>query len=247
MDHPAGTLAIIGFAFLLAGMVKGILGLGLPSVAMAILGLVMLPAQAASVLVVPSLVTNVWQFLAGPHVRTVLKRFGSMMAAICFGTFLGIALLTGASKIASAALGIVLAVYGVIGLAAVRFVVPRAREPWLSPVMGLATGVLTGATGVFVIPAVPYLAALEVEKGELIQALGLAFTVSTAALAAGLVYTGHFHASVGTVSLLALVPALLGMYAGQRIRDVLRPEVFRKWFFAALVAVGLFMAGRALA
>lgn len=246
MDYAPSALAIIGFTFLLAGMVKGIIGLGLPSVAMAILGLVMLPAQAASVLIVPSLVTNVWQFVAGPHARTVLKRFGGMMVAICLGTFLGVALLTGASNIASAALGIVLAVYGMIGLAAVRFTVPRAREPWLSPLMGFATGVLTGATGVFVIPAVPYLASVELEKGELIQALGLAFTVSTMALGAGLIYTGHFHASVGTISLLALVPAIAGMYAGQRIRDVLQPEVFRQWFFAALVAVGLFMAARAL-
>lgn len=247
MDYPASTLAIIGFAFLLAGAVKGILGLGLPSVAMAILGLVMLPAHAASVLVVPSLVTNVWQFLAGRHARSMLKRFGGMMVAICFGTFLGIVLLTGSSRIASAALGIVLAVYGVIGLAAVRFTVPRAREPWLSPIMGFATGVLTGATGVFVIPAVPYLASVELTKEELIQALGLAFTVSTIALAVGLIYTGHFRTSVGTVSVLALLPALAGMYAGQRIRDMLRPEVFRKWFFAALVGVGLFMAARALA
>ena len=75
MEYPASVLAIIGGAFLLAGMVKGVLGMGLPSVAMAILGLIMLPAQAASILVVPSLVTNMWQFVAGPHARAVLKRY----------------------------------------------------------------------------------------------------------------------------------------------------------------------------
>jgi len=63
----------------------------------------------------------------------------------------------------------------------------------------------------------------------------------------GLLYTGHFQASVGTVSLLALAPALAGMFAGQRLRALLRPEVFRRWFFVALVAVGVFMAARALA
>ena len=230
MDHAASTLAFIGFAFLLAGMVKGILGLGLPSVAMALLALVMPPAQAASVLIVPSLVTNVWQYLAGAHARAVLQRFGTMMVAICLGTFLGLALLTGASKIASAALGIVLASYGVLGLAAVRFTVLRARERWLSPAMGFATGLITGATGVFVIPAVPYLASVELGKEELIQTLGLAFTVSTIALAAGLIYTGYFHASVGTVSMLALLPALAGMYAGQRIRNVCGPRCFASGF-----------------
>ena len=247
MDYPVSALAIICCAFLLAGIVKGVLGMGLPSVAMAILGLVMPPAQAASVLVVPSLVTNVWQLAAGPHAGSVMKRFAAMMAAICIGTFVGIALLTGSSKAASATLGIVLALYGASGLAKLHFTVSRRHEPWLSPVIGFITGVLTGATGVFVIPAVPYIASLDLDKDALIQALGLSFTVSTIALAAGLIYTGHFHTSVGTVSLLALLPALAGMFAGQHIRGLLRPEVFRKWFFAALIAVGAFMAVRALA
>jgi uncharacterized membrane protein YfcA len=247
MDYPVSALAIIGCAFVLAGVVKGVLGMGLPSVAMAILGLVMPPAQAASVLVVPSLVTNVWQLAAGPHAGRVVKRFAWMMVAICLGTFAGIALLTGSSKAATATLGIVLALYGAAGLAALRFTVSPRHEPWLSPLIGFLTGLLTGATGVFVIPAVPYIASLDLDKEALIQTLGLSFTVSTIALAAGLIYTGHFHASVGTVSLLALLPALAGMFAGQHIRNLLRPEVFRRWFFAALVAVGIFMAARALA
>jgi len=247
MDFSASALAIIGCAFLLAGAVKGVLGMGLPTVAMAILSLVMPVAQAASVLVIPSLVTNAWQFAASPHRRRVLKRFGWMMAAICLGTFLGITLLTGSSKAASATLGIVLALYGASGLAALHFTVSPRQEPWLSPLIGLVTGVLTGATGVFVIPAVPYLASLDLDKDALIQTLGLSFTVSTMALGVGLLYTGHFQASVGTVSLLALAPALAGMFAGQRLRALLRPEVFRRWFFVALVAVGVFMAARALA
>lgn len=247
MDYSAAALALIACAFLLAGAVKGILGMGLPSVAMALLALVMTPAQAASLLVVPSLATNVWQFAAGAYAWSSVRRFGSMMAGIAIGTFFGIGLLTGSSTLASAVLGIVLAAYGVFGLAALRFRIAPRQEKWVSPVVGFATGVLTGATGVFVIPAVPYLASLDLERDALIQALGLTFTVATLALAAGLVYTGHFHVAAGTVSLLALLPALAGMYAGQRIRNVLRPEVFRRWFFASLVAVGVYMAVRALA
>ena len=245
MEYPAGTLAVVVGAFLLAGVVKGVLGMGLPTVAMGLLGLVMPPAQAASILVIPSLVTNVWQLASGPGVRGIAKRFASMMIAICLGTFLGLGLLAGASQAATAALGAVLATYGVFGLLSVRFRVPRRSEPWLSPVIGFLTGILTGATGVFVIPAVPYLASLDLERDALIQALGLAFTVSTLALAAGLVWTGHFNTGAGTVSLLALVPALAGMYAGQHVRSRLRPEVFRRWFFSALVPLGAYMVVRA--
>jgi uncharacterized membrane protein YfcA len=113
--------------------------------------------------------------------------------------------------------------------------------------VGLTTGVLTGATGVFVVPAVPYLSALGLEREALIQALGLSFTVSTVALAASLVITGSYPAALAASSALAVLPALLGMFIGQRVRQNLNHEVFRRWFFWAMLGVGLVMVVRALA
>ena len=245
-DSPT-ALAIIAGAFLLAGSVKGVIGMGLPTVAMGVLGLVMPPVQAAALLVVPSLATNVWQMLAGPAFATAVKRFATMLIGVCAGIFLGIGLLTGATALASATLGGVLAVYGALGLTSARLAVPPRAERWLSPVVGLITGVLTGATGVFVVPAVPYLGSLELEPETLIQTLGLSFTVSTVALAAGLAATGQFPAAAATTSALALVPAFAGMFLGQRLRHRIRPDAFRRWFFAGLLVLGVYMLVRALA
>jgi hypothetical protein len=61
---PENWWAIAGI-FLLAGWVKGVVGMGLPLDAMGSLALIMLTAQAATLLIVPSLVTNVWQFTRG--------------------------------------------------------------------------------------------------------------------------------------------------------------------------------------
>jgi uncharacterized membrane protein YfcA len=247
MQDPAATISIIACTFLLAGMVKGVIGMGLPTVAMGLLALVMPPVQAAALLVVPSLVTNVWQLVAGPSFVAPLKRFSTMMVAVCVGTAAGIGLLTGgASAMANAALGAVLAIYGVIGLMAARFTVSPQAERWLSPTVGLITGVLTGATGVFVIPAVPYFNSLGLEKEDLIQTLGLSFTVSTLALAVGLMATGQFKAAVATSSLLAVLPALGGMFFGQRVRSRLKPEAFRRWFFVGLLILGTYMVVRAV-
>jgi uncharacterized protein len=241
------VFAVVTFTFVVAGLVKGVIGMGLPTVAMGLLGLVMAPVEAAALLVVPSLVTNVWQLAAGPQLIALLKRFGTMMLTVCLGTALGIGLLTGgATTIAATALGSVLAAYGALGLVSARFTVPAHSERWLSPLIGLITGVLTGATGVFVIPAVPYLSALGLEKEDLIQALGLSFTVSTVALAIGLWLSGQLQASVAGGSLLALVPAVGGMVLGQSIRNRLRPEAFRRWFFAGLLVLGTYMVVRAL-
>lgn len=247
MPESAFSIAAITGAFLLSGIVKGVVGMGLPAVAMGLLGLVMPSVQAVALLVVPALVTNVWQLAAGPTFTGAVKRFATMMVGVCIGTPFGIGLLTGGmASAATAALGGVLAVYGAIGLGQVRFRVSPSSERWLSPFMGFLTGVLTGATGVSVIPVGPYLSALGLEKEELIQTLGLSFTVSTVALAIGLAASGRFHASVAGGSFLALLPVLCGMFFGQRIRYRLRPEVFRRWFFTGLLMLGGYILFRAL-
>ncbi len=247
MQDPIIAASIVALAFLLAGLVKGVVGMGLPTVAIGILGVVMAPVQAAALLIVPSLVTNIWQYVAGPSLGAPIRRFATLLVGVCLGTGLGIGVLTGgATGLASAALGTVLAVYGVIGLISTHLRVAPQSERWLSPFVGVLTGLLAGATGVFAIPAVPYFSALGLEKEALIQTLGLFFTVCTVALAVGLMAHGQFSSGIATGSLLALIPALAGMMLGQRVRNRLNPLVFRRWFCIGLVILGAYMALRAL-
>ena len=247
MTDTALLALFIALVFTAAGFVKGVVGMGLPTFAMGLLSLAMLPAHAAAILIVPSLVTNLWQLLAGPNFVTLFRRLAPMMLTLCVGTGIGIGVLTGASSsTASAALGGILALYGLASLLIRRFSVPAQTESWLSPLVGLLTGVITGATGVFVIPAVPYLGSLDLTKDELIQALGLSFTFSTLALAVALAWTGHYELTEAGNSLLAVLPALAGMYLGQRVRDKLHPEAFRRWFLTGLTVLGLYMLLRAL-
>jgi hypothetical protein len=241
------TVVVVALTFVAAGFVKGLVGMGLPTVAMGLLGVAMPPVQAATLVVVPSLVTNVWQLVAGPRLAALVKRFATMMLGVCAGTALGIGLLTGgANALATALLGGVLAAYAAIGLGSARFSVSPRSERWLSPLIGLITGVLTGATGVFAIPAVPYLNSLALDKDDLIQALGLSFTVSTVALGVGLAVSGRFDAAVAGNSMLALLPAVAGMLLGQRARKRLPPQAFRRWFFLGLLLLGVYMVVRAL-
>lgn len=239
----SASLWIAG-VFLIAGLVKGVVGMGLPTIAMGLLAVTMHPADAAALLLIPSFVTNVWQLLAGPSFRALAVRLWMMMAGIAVGTVAGAGLLTGSySTLTQTALGIALALYAALGLYAVKFSVRPDHEMWLSPIIGLVTGLITGATGVFVIPAVPYLQALKLERDDLIQALGLSFTISTIALAGGLFRQGTLTSMALLVtSLLALVPALIGMLAGQRLRERMSVETFRRVFFAGLLLLGFYLA-----
>lgn len=244
----AFVVLAIAVTFLLAGFVKGVIGMGLPTVAMGLLGALMPPVQAASLLVVPSLVTNVRQLAAGPGFAVLIRRLGWMMVALCVGTWSGSGLLTSDNaKLTGAALGIVLFLYGCTGFARFRWHVSRDNEAWLSPTIGFVTGIITGATGVFVIPAVPYLQALGLEKEQLIRALSLSFTISTVALALSLAGGGALQLSDAGASLFAPVPALGGIYLGQWVRLRISAETFRKVFFFGLLVLGAYLALRNLA
>lgn len=241
-------LLLIAVTFLLAGLIKGVIGLGLPTVAMGLLGLTMMPAEAAALLVVPSLVTNLWQLFSGPRFGALLRRLGGMMLGIAAGTTAGSGLIAGSgAKMATAALGLALLTYAAVGMAKLRLNVPARIEVWTSPLVGVTTGLVTGATGVFVIPAVPYLGALGLERDDLVQALGLSFTVSTLALAAGLAWHGSLPAQAAGASLLALVPALAGMTLGGWLRTRVKPETFRVCFFVGLLMLGGELVWRGLA
>lgn len=233
---------IIG-VFLLAGIIKGVIGLGLPTIAMGLLSTTMEPAIAASILIIPSLVTNIWQLLIGPQFIALIKRLWGLMVGIIVGTLWSfLPSLTENSGWTQPALGCVLVLYGIWGLLAKKMPSSGKSERWLSLVVGYLTGVITAATGVFVIPAVPYLQTLKLNKDELIQALGLAFTVSTLALAIKLWNSGQQEYIDYGLSFIALLPALVGMYLGQYLRKIMNESVFRRCFFSGLVLLGMYMA-----
>ncbi|MBH3426997.1 sulfite exporter TauE/SafE family protein [Pseudomonas alkylphenolica] len=235
---PALSLLVV-LTFVLAGAVKGVIGLGLPTVAMGLLGLAMSPAQAAALLIVPSTLTNLWQLAAGGHLRALLRRLWPMLVAIFLATLLGSAWLgIDSGPWAAHALGGALLVYALYGLGGPELHLNPAREPWLGPLCGLLTGLVTAATGVFVIPAVPYLQSLRLSRDEMFQALGLSFTVSTLALALGLAGQDALGAQALGASLLVLVPALLGMLGGQWLRQRISAALFRRCFFIGLGALG---------
>ena len=225
--------------FLLAGMIKGVIGLGLPTIAMGLLGLAMAPSQAAALLIIPATLTNVWQLAFGGHLHGLVRRLWPMLLAIFIGTGAGTVWIgmAGGHWVVRG-LGAALLLYALSGLFLPTLRVSRQTERWLGPLCGVLTGVITSATGVFVIPAVPYLQALGLNRDQLVQALGLSFTVSTLALAAGLAWRGTLGGGEINASLLALVPALLGMWLGQVVRQRISAQLFKRVFFIGMALLG---------
>lgn len=232
--------------FVIAGMVKGITGMGLPTVAISLLGLWMPPLQAAALLVLPSLVTNLAQ-CRGPQVVPLARRLWPVWLALAATTVWAPGLGGGFDGPSTRRLlGAVLLAYGGWGLVAGRW---RAALPdasgaprWLLAVasiaVGAATGALTALTAVFVMPLVPWLQVLRLPKEAMVQALGLSFTVATLALAMRLqVLPGVGQGSAA--SWLALAAALVGLALGGAIRGRLSQGGFQRGLFLAFIGLGL--------
>jgi uncharacterized protein len=242
------VLMFIAGVFIIAGFVKGVVGLGLPAIAMGLLALVMPPADAASILVLPTVATNIWQMAAGPSLKPIIARLWTFLLGVICATLAGAGWLVNAhGHYGTALLGIALALYALSALASVRFTVSPRAEPWLGPLVGVLTGLVAAATGVFAMPAVIYLQAIGIEKEDLVQALGLSFTISSLALAVNLASVSALNLSLGPASLGALAVACVGMWLGQVLRLRLQPATFRLCFLVGLLALGLYLVARSVA
>lgn len=244
MDSALGVL--VGFVFLAAGAVKGVSGMGLPTFSMALLGLFMPPAAAATLMVLPSLATNVSQCV-GPHARSLALRLWPMwlglVAATIFSPLAGLGTPGNAARVL---LGSVLVAYGLWGLMKPTLPDLRAYPGLAGGTAGVLTGALAAATGVFVMPLVPYLQSIRLAKDELIQALGLTFMIATAALMIRLGRTGVALESLDPVDLgVAIAAAFLGLFLGAALRDRLEAALFQRALFTVFVLLGAVMVARA--
>lgn len=242
-----GLLLGAVLVFALAGVVKGVVGLGLPTVSMALLALFMPTGQAAAWLLLPSLVTNVLQMRPAASLGPVLRQLWPMQLGVVVGTLGGVWWWGPLGQAAGARtlLGAALALYALWGLWGRAVTLPHRHQGWLGAVAGLVTGGITALTGVFVVPAVAYLQALQLPRQALMQAMGLSFTVSTLALGLGLSGvaggSGPLDGAALGASAAMLLPALLGMAAGERLRSRLSATAFKRVLMGSLLALGAYM------
>jgi len=240
-------LIFIAAAFLLAGFVKGVVGLGLPTVSMGLLAVTMPPAHALAIVIVPAVITNIWQTFGGPYLRDIVRRLWPLLIGTVIGIWLNAGMLTGPyARFGPIVLGVMLVIYAIVGLSKVGFKVRPRDEKWVGGIVGVVTGMISAATGVQVIPSMPFLQAIGMEKNELVQALGVFFTVATVSLAFNLTSAGLLSAATALPGAVAMVASFVGMFVGQTVRSRMQPEAFRHWFLISMILLGIYIAASAI-
>ena len=246
MFDNATALAIFS-AILLAGLLKGTIGVGFQTVGIAFLTIITNLPNAIALLLIPSLVTNIWQAGVGGKLIIILIRLWPLMITASMMVWFGSIALTSVSlSYLSALLGVLLIIYSTFSLFGLRLEVKTKNERWLAPFIGLINGVLTGMTGIFVVPCVFYFQAIGFRKDTLIQSMGVLFTALTLMLIVSLKTQDILTLELSGWSAFAIFPAIIGVLIGQLIRKRIPEDVFKKIFFLCLIFLGSFIIFNAL-
>jgi uncharacterized membrane protein YfcA len=207
----------------------------------------MAPSQALTIVIVPAVITNIWQTFVGPYLPDIVRRLWPLLAGTVLGIWLNAGSLTGPyARYLPIALGIILVVYAILGLSRIAFKVARRNERWVGGIVGVTTGLISAGTGVQVIPSMPFLQAIGMEKDELVQALGVFFTVATLSLSVNLTASGLLTAATALPGVIGLACSFAGMFIGQSLRTRMPADAFRYWFLVAMIFLGLYIAGAAV-
>ncbi len=244
---PASTLAIACAAALAAGIVKGLVGFGMPMMMISLMAIVLPPDLALAGLILPTLVTNGMQALRG-------GAGAAWRAIVRFRVYLGVGCVF---LLGSAQLVTILSqrtLFGIIGMAMIGFAAlqlsgwkPRlpARLWPLEAGVAAVAGFSGGLSGVWGPPTVAYLTAIDTPKAESVRVQGVIYGLGALALVGAHVQTGVLRVETASFSAALIVPAFAGMLIGQRVQDAVDQATFRRATLMVLVLAGANLIRRA--
>jgi len=240
-------LLIASLILLLGGGIKGVIGLGLPLVSVPLLTYLLPVPVAISVLAAPVMVANCYQAMRGGLLVQVLSRIWPLLLAMVLGVALGAQLLISLNeKALYLILGTMVVVLGLVYLFGANLRVSPRYERRIGVTIGFGAGLLGGVSSFLGPPIVLYLVALQLAKEHFIVALAAVFFMASLPLYGTLAADGVMGTAELVLSLYAILPVMLGVFAGQQLRRILPQERFRQAVLVMLVLIGFLLIRRGL-
>ena len=238
LNLPPDVFVIIIISFACAGLVKGVVGGGLPAVAVPIMAGVLEPATAAAITLIPVIATNIWLLLQGGLLVQVTHRYWPFLISLGSGAALGSQILASSSPDAMRiVIGVLVIALSPLPLLPQRWAIPLQMQRWLNPLAGFAMGLVGGAT-VMLAPAIVYFVALRIDKNLFVAAMGAIALFSMLPLFVGLAASRVLGSDEAILSGLAFVPAAFGMVLGIWLRERISQRGFQCLLSLALLAIG---------
>lgn len=233
--------------FLAAGITKGIVGGGLPVMSIGLLTTIVGLQEAIAIAIIPAFVTNLWQASQGGFFQVLIRRLWPYLLVSVVGVIIGTMLLISINAaILTIVLGIVISVYSFLGALGKEFTISAKWETSAGPVFGFMTGLIGGMTGSPAYPGLYFLNGLGFVRNKLVQAMGICFSVVTLSVALSMNSSNLINQQQFTLSLIAIVPAMIGMIIGAKIRHKMSEDLFKKFFYIAMLLLGIYLIIRSI-
>jgi uncharacterized protein len=239
MHMPSVLLVAVLMALFAAGTTKGLLGIGMPIVAVPLLNLFVDLRVAVILMSIPLIITNIPQALQGDRIPTVLRRLWPILAGMVVGVGIGVTLLSMTNpNYLKPVVGVILLAVCALMWFAPKLTVPPRLEPIASPGAGLVGGLAGGLAalpGPFVFV---YLLALGLKRDQFVQYSSMFLVISAAVMAVFLHGKGVMGWQDTVISALATLPIFVGMWAGSFVRNYVPQDVFRKLILLVVAVSG---------
>jgi uncharacterized membrane protein YfcA len=227
-NNPNEIFILIGFAYFIAGIVKGIIGIGLPTTAITIMTFFISPLVALGINLIPMTVTNIWQFSKADNPKKVIKDYKYFAFFLMF--FILIASFF-ANAIGDNIVRLIFA-FAVFMFVAINFfgfnfkMNPKNDKFWQSG-LGTLGGLIGGAASIWAVPVTIYLLMKNVKPKQFVDVSGFLITIGCIPVSVGYIATGVFQANMFVFGVLGSVTAVIGFQLGAKLRDKIDPKTFK--------------------
>ncbi len=235
-------ITIVLGAYFISAFLKGISGLGFSTICLGLLAIFLEPKLAIPLVFLPSLCSNVIVMLEAGHFLESLKRFWLLYISALPGLVIGIIFLNNSgSDGPRLILGVIMLIYSLWAFRIGVIHLSEKHEKSLVIPMGVISGMVNGATGSQIMPVMPFLLSLKMDRNLLVQTMNCAFTFNTLVMITGFSKIGLYTLPVMTLSVAGILPVALGVYLGGRIRRRATEAVFRKMVLGLLMLMGIIL------
>ena len=225
--------------FIFAGLIKGVVGMGLPTISLALLAIFLDLSTAISLIIIPSFFTNIWQAINGNYLKNLMREFWLFFLLSGFSVFIGTYLFFQINNnLTLSLLGVLIIIYGFFSFKGRMFKIKEASHFLMKPIIALLNGILTGLTGSLIVPGVFYFQLLNLGKQKFIQALGIHFSILTLCLGISTITLTSFDDEIFFLSLASCISAIIGMLFGGLILRSIDEQKFKKIFLYMLIVIG---------
>lgn len=246
-DLTGQELLLTSLAFFLGGVLKGILGIGLPLMVLSILGIFLSPTAVVALLVVPIVMSNLWQAFQHGLPPEGTRRLLPISLVFMLFTALGATLLASIEEaLLFVSLGVIVIGFSLLNLRGMQLVISSRHEVWAGPCTGVIAGLLNGISTINGPPLVMYLMGIQLSRDDFVKSYGLIALFGSAPLALSYIGVGILGMREFIISTMAVVPVFLGMWAGQIARTHINKELFRKALLVVLIVLGANLIRRGL-